>query len=97
MSTTATLHPTTVCPHCGCKSAAKKGKRRNRLQTLQVYRCTECLHRFTGAAGNNTTYPLRMILEAVSTFNLGYSLTETQRLLHTRFHRNIPERTITPG
>ena len=94
MSTTATLHPNPVCPHCGCKIAAKKGKRRNRLQTLQVYRCTECLHRFTGAAGKNKTYPLRLILETVSTFNLGYSLTETQRLLHTRFHRNIPERTI---
>ena len=94
MSTPALIHPNPVCPHCGCKSTAKKGKRRNRLQTLQVYRCTECLHRFTGAAGKNKTYPLRLILETVSTFNLGYSLTETQRLLHTRFHRNIPERTI---
>jgi transposase-like protein len=94
MSTPALIHPNPVCPHCGCKSTAKKGKRRNRLQTLQVYRCTECLHRFTGAAGKNKTYPLRLILETVSTFNLGYSLTETQRLLHTRFHRNIPKRTI---
>jgi ATP-dependent exoDNAse (exonuclease V) beta subunit len=42
----------------------------------------------------NTRRTLRLILETVSTFNLGYSLTETQRLLHTRFHRNIPERTI---
>jgi len=94
MSTTTIIHPNPVCPHCGCKIAAKKGKRRNRLQTLQVYRCTECLHRFTGAAGKNKTYPLPLTLETVSTFNLGYSLTETQRLLHTRFHRNIPERTI---
>ena len=78
MSTTATFRPNPVCPHCGCKSAARKGKRRNRLQTLQVYRCTECLHRFTGAPGKNKMYPLRLILETVSTFNLGYSLTETQ-------------------
>jgi hypothetical protein len=94
MSTLAVLHPNPVCPQCGCKSTAKKGKRRNRLQTLQVYRCTECMHRFTGEAGKNKTYPLRVILEAVSTFDLGHSLTETQRLMRGRFHRQIPERTI---
>jgi hypothetical protein len=49
------------------------------------------LHR---RAGKNKTYPLRVILETVSTFNLGHSLTETQRLMRGRFHRQIPERTI---
>jgi transposase-like protein len=93
MSTVATQQ-NPVCPECGCKYTVKKGKRRNRLQIHQVFKCTECLHRFTGAPAKNKTYPLRLILETVSTFNLGYSLTETQRLLHTRFHRNIPERTI---
>ena len=93
MSTPA-IHPNPVCPQCGCKSTAKKGKRRNRLQTLQVYRCTECLHRFTGEPGKNKTYPLRLILDTVSTFNLGHSLTETQQLMRGRFHRQIPERTI---
>jgi len=42
-----------VCPACGCTYSVKKGKRRNRLQRLQVYRCTECLHRFTANAGKN--------------------------------------------
>ena len=93
MSTVATQQ-NPVCPECGCKYTVKKGKRRNRLQTHQVFKCTECLHRFTGAPAKHKTYPLRLILETVSTFNLGYSLTETQRRLHTRFHRNIPERTI---
>jgi len=96
MSTTQNQQPNSnpICPQCGCKSTVKKGKRRNRLQVHQVFQCTECLHRFTGEPGKNKTYPLRLILETVSTFNLGYSTTETQRLLHTRFHRNIPERTI---
>lgn len=94
MSTSAILYTNPVCPQCGCKSTAKKGKRRNRLQTLQVYRCTECLHRFTGEPGKNKTYPLRLIFETISTFNLGHSLTETQRLMRGRFHHQIPERTI---
>jgi hypothetical protein len=72
----------------------RKGKRRNRLQVLQVFKCTECLHRFTGEAGKNKSYPLKLILDAISTFNLGYSLTETQQLIRQRFHRQIPERTL---
>jgi ATP-dependent exoDNAse (exonuclease V) beta subunit len=72
----------------------KKGKRRNRLQTHQIFQCTECLSRFTAAPAKNSTYPLRTILEAVSTFNLGYSLTETQQLIRKRFHWQIPERTL---
>ena len=91
---TVTPQQNPVCPECGCKNTVKKGKRRNRLQTLQVFRCAECLHRFTAAAGKNKSYPLHIILEAVSTFNLGYSLTETQQLIRKRFHRHIPERTI---
>ncbi len=82
------------CPTCACKLTVKKGVRRNRLQTLQVFRCTECLRRFTGASGKNKTYPLRLILETVSTFNLGHSTTETQQILRRRFDQNIPERTI---
>ena len=82
------------CPNCGCKNVVKKGKRRNRLQTLQIFQCAECLHRFTGSPGKNKTYPLKLILETISTFNLGHSLTQTQSTLRERFHRHIPERTI---
>jgi len=87
--------PNPVCPKCGVKRTIKKGKRRNRMRTLQVYECAECLYRFTaGDAGKNKTYPLKTILEAVSVFNLGHSMTETQQQLRRRFHVDIPERTI---
>lgn len=92
---TQTTQPNPPCPKCTCKETVKKGKRRNRLRTLQIYSCCECLHRFTETAGKNKTYPLNLILEAVSMFNLGYSITETQARLHRRFHRSIPERTLT--
>ncbi len=91
---TVTTQQNLVCPACGCKNTFKKGKRRNRMQVHQVFQCTECLHRFTGEPGKNKTYPLKIILESISTFNLGYSLTETQQLQRQRFHRSIPERTI---
>jgi hypothetical protein len=43
-TSTSGLQQDPICPECGCKHTVKKGKRRNRFQTLQVYRCTECLH-----------------------------------------------------
>ncbi|HET7209338.1 MAG TPA: hypothetical protein VFI95_22370, partial [Terriglobales bacterium] len=87
--------PNPLCPKCGCKRAVKKGKRRNRMQTRQIYECSECLHHFTAvAAGKNKSYPLKTILEAISTFNLGHSLTKTQQIIRRRFHLDIPERTI---
>ena len=60
------IHQNPACPTCACKLTVKKGVRRNRLQTLQVFRCTECLHRFTGPAGKHKTYPLHIILESVT-------------------------------
>jgi transposase-like protein len=94
MSNPAHHHQNPPCPQCQCTFTTKRGKRHNRLQTLQVFQCAECLHRFTREAGRNKTYPLRLILETVSTFNLGHSTTETQQILRRRFHRHISERTI---
>jgi ATP-dependent exoDNAse (exonuclease V) beta subunit len=81
------------CPACKATYVIKKGRRRNRLRTTPLFQCNECGHRFIGEAGKHKTYPLKTILEAVSTFNLGHSLTDTQRILRHRAHVDIPERT----
>jgi hypothetical protein len=65
------------------------------MRSLQVYQCAECLRRFTlGDAGKHRTYPLKAILETISTFNHGHSLAETQAIIRRRLHVHIPERTI---
>ena len=93
--TTSQPHPQLpACPACHSTYVVKKGKRRNRLQLLQLYQCGECLHRFTGAPGRNKTYPLKHILDALSIYNLGHSLTETQRQIRRRAHLDLPEGTI---
>ena len=89
---TQQLNPS--CPKCHCKSTTRRGKRRNLLRTLQLFQCPECLHRFSGGAGKNRTYPLKLILDAVSTFNVGYSITDTRSVLRRRFHVDVPDRTI---
>jgi hypothetical protein len=89
-----TLQLNPPCPKCCCKSTTRRGKRRNRLRTLQLFQCPECLHRFTGEPGKNRTYPLKLILDAISTFNLGHSITDTRSSLRRRFHVDVPDRTI---
>jgi hypothetical protein len=65
------------------------------MRSLQVYQCSECLHRFAlGDASKHKSYPLKTILETISTFNRGHSVTGTQAILRRRLHIQIPERTI---
>jgi hypothetical protein len=65
------------------------------MRSLQLYQCRECLHRFTlGDASKHKSYPLKAILEAVSIFNSGHSLSETQAWIRQRLHIHIPEWTI---
>jgi ATP-dependent exoDNAse (exonuclease V) beta subunit len=95
MPTAATNAQNPVCPVCQSKAVVKKGRRKNRLHAVALYQCSECLHRFTaGHAGKNKTYPLKTILEAITTYNTGHSLTKTQRILRRRLHLDIPERTL---
>src|SRR5438876_1872845 len=87
-------HPIPSCHHCHSKFTIKKGRRLNRFRVLQVFQCRECLRKFTTAAGKNKTYPPHVILEAVSIYNLGNSISDTQRTIRKRLHVDIPEGTI---
>jgi len=82
------------CPKCNSAYVVKKGKRRNRRQTIPLLQCNECQHRFNGNPGRNKSYPLRQIFEALSLYNLGHSISETQRILRGKMHIDIPEGTI---
>lgn len=42
---------------------SRKASAETAKQTLQVFRCTECLHRFTGAPRREKSYLLQIILE----------------------------------
>jgi hypothetical protein len=82
------------CPRCNAKFTIKKGSRLNRFRNLPVFQCKECLHKFTAAAGKNKTYTPRVILETISTYSLGNSVSDTQRVIRKRLHVDIPEGTI---
>src|ERR1019366_9710761 len=64
------------CPHCGSTRLIRKGTRRKKLEIMQLWQCKLCRRVFTPAplSLGYKTYPLRVILDCVTLYNLGYSL-----------------------
>src|SRR6476619_2245912 len=68
------------CPHCGGRNLTRRGIRKKKLEIVQLWRSAACKRTFTPgpAALHNKTYPLGMILSALTDYNLGYSLEVNQ-------------------
>ena len=66
-------------PHCGSTRLIRKGTRRKKLEIVQLWQCKLCRRVFTPSPAKlrYKTYPLRIILDGVTLYNLGYTLPET--------------------
>jgi len=86
-----------ACPYCGGKSLTRRGTRRKKLEIVQLWRCAACKRTFTPgpAALHNKTYPLRLILSALTDYDLGYTLEESAARLQKKAHRAVASSTIT--
>src|SRR5271165_2329718 len=103
--TRSRLRPATVphtnklpseCPHCGSHTISRKGVRKKKLEIVQLWRCASCKRTFTPgpSALRNKTYPIRTVLQALTLYNLGYSLNETARRLKSQSGRAVSPTTI---
>ncbi len=70
-------HPSR-CPNCGSTSLSRKGSRTKKFETVQRWQCGFCGRGFTPAPPElrAKTYPLRVILDGVTLYNLGFTLAE---------------------
>jgi transposase-like protein len=86
-----------TCPYCGGHNLTRRGTRKKKLEIVQLWRCASCKRVFTPgpAALHNKTYPLRMILSALTDYNVGYSLEQTAARLQKKTHRHVSSSTIT--
>jgi transposase-like protein len=80
-----------ACPHCGGHSLTRRGTRKKKLEIVQLWRCASCKRTFTPgpAALRNKTYPLRMILSALTDYDLGFTLEQAAARLKKKTHRNV--------
>lgn len=84
------------CPHCGSTHVARKGTRKKKIEIVQLWRCASCKRVFTPAppALRNKTYPLHVVLDAITLFDLGYTLEETTDKIKSRFGRRAGRSTV---
>jgi transposase-like protein len=75
------------CPHCGSSHVTRKGTRKKKIEIVQLWRCGSCKRVFTPApaALRNKTYPLHVVLDAITLYNLGYTLPTTVEKIKSRF------------
>ena len=85
-----------ACPYCGSRVITRKGVRKKKLEIVQLWRCGSCKRLFTPgpAALRNKTYPIRLVLQALTLYNLGYSLGETAKRLKSKAGHAVSPTTI---
>jgi transposase-like protein len=75
-----------ACPHCGNKKITRKGKRRNKYGDIQLFYCRACKKKFTPLLSKNRTFPLRVILDALTIYNTSLCTIEQAAAAASRKH-----------
>lgn len=77
--TTRPITDSFSCPYCQSKDFVRRGTRMKTRETVQLYQCKSCGRTFTPHSVKGKHYPLATIFDAISLYNLGYSLEESCR------------------
>ena len=87
LTSKATMTTGTVCPYCNSVDFVKRGTRQKKHEAVQLYLCrnTECGRTFTAERVKGKRFPLAVILEGISYYNLGLSLEQTCEFLGKKF------------
>jgi transposase-like protein len=83
------------CPYCHSREVLKRGRRQKKHEAVQLYFCKACEKTFTPQIVKHKHYPLGMILDAVSLYNLGYTRNETCQLVREKYGPRVKPATLT--
>lgn len=73
------------CIYCKSKNIIKKGIRKLKKRKKQVYLCKNCNKRFVLSKLKHKSYNPKIILQAISYYNLGNTIRKTSKLINKRF------------
>jgi transposase-like protein len=82
-----------ICPSCLSKNIKKHGIQKNKLQNYQRYYCNNCKKTFS-LQEKNKTYPINIILTALSLYNVGYSQSQIINKISRKFKIKPSQKTI---
>jgi len=87
--------PTASCPFCSTtKDVIRSGIRKAKYGTTQIYYCKNCHRYFTARKIKRIHYQPKVILQAISYYNLGWTLDKTVAMLRKRHKASVPRSTI---
>ena len=86
--------PQPKCPNCNRSNTIKFGFRKTGQGKIQTYQCKKCNRRFSTSDLKNIRYPPQMILNSISTYNLGHTIEEVNKTINRRFRTKTPRSTI---
>jgi len=78
------------CPYCNSRAFVKRGLRKKKLETVQLYLCGDCKRTFTAQFIKGKHFPMNLIIEGLNYYNLGFGLEETCKLLEQKFGVPVP-------
>jgi len=83
------------CPNCNSfKMVIKYGNRTLKSDRTQTYFCNTCSRRFSTRKLPRTSYPPKVILSALTYYNMGYTLNQTTKTIQRRYKTKIPISTL---
>lgn len=95
----ATMTTKTTCPYCNSSDFVKRGVRQKKHEVVQLYLCRAegCGRTFTAERVKGKRFPLNVILDGISYYNLGLSLEQTCHILEEKFSRPRADIDATSG
>jgi hypothetical protein len=80
--------------HGAERTLPPKGKRRKKLETIQLWFCHACQRVFTPQRAKGKTHPLRVIVAGLSLYHRGHTTVETLRRLKEHYGFSVSPRTL---
>lgn len=69
------------CPYCQSKDFVKRGMRKKKKETVQLFLCRSCRRTFTQFPVKGKSYSLPVIIDALSYYNIGFSFDDVSKVL----------------
>ena len=82
------------CPYCASQNFVKRGTRQKKGGKTQLYICKDCGRTFTPSWTKNRQHSWPTILEAMSYYNLGFSLEQTCQIMKEKFQTEVRPSTV---
>ncbi len=86
--------PAISCVYCASKDTVKRGWRQKKREKVQLYVCRSCLRTFTPQMVKGKHYPHAVIIDAMSYYNLGFSLEQACKIIKQKTDFDLSASTV---